>query len=293
MSASYTSPQTVPPAMIPGQSMLGILGQTLFPPVNTFMGDVMATSTDAEGPSIASSPVDQGSGRCAAGYRGRNSAADPGSTPMDVDGGNVTGAPEASGLSDPQGAESGIVVTYMQLQGGRLGPIQRTVTRAHLDVVFKFKAILQLLEQHASPNLPIFEYVFTQLALPRVVASTIGGMQAMETSAADPPVTSVTVPHQPAGEEHPDYLHIADAALKEAIITEWEQTISAISLADWPSKIDFQLLRNDYLPEHVLPVSYNRTLYGGAILHPKGLEKPQERGNLIGYITGMSDYRRM
>ncbi|KAI0730650.1 hypothetical protein C8Q76DRAFT_715649 [Earliella scabrosa] len=49
MSALYMSLQTVPPAVVPGQSTPGSLGQPPLPPVTTFLGDVMAASINAEG----------------------------------------------------------------------------------------------------------------------------------------------------------------------------------------------------------------------------------------------------
>ncbi|OJT07430.1 ATP-dependent DNA helicase PIF1 [Trametes pubescens] len=48
-----------------------------------------------------------------------------------------------------------------------------------------------------------------------------------------------------------------------------------------PGRINLPLLRNDHLPEHLLPTSYNREAYEGAILHPKGLKDRNVRGDLL------------
>ena len=47
-----------------------------------------------------------------------------------------------------------------------------------------------------------------------------------------------------------------------------------------PDTIDFSLLCNAQLPESVLPTSYDRAAYEGAILHPKGLLEPRQRRSL-------------
>ena len=94
------------------------------------------------------------------------------------------------------------------------------------------------------------------------------------------------------------HLAIASDELKKAIIKEWEHVMSTESLKEHvcaacarrtprermlyvkASKVDFSLLRNDALPVEVLPVSYNREAYNGAILHPKGLTVLAQRGDL-------------
>ena len=94
------------------------------------------------------------------------------------------------------------------------------------------------------------------------------------------------------------YLEVASEELKTAIIQEWEELMSTAALREHvcgscarrmprnmmlsvkPAKIDFSLLRNDHLPEHMLPVSYNRAAYGGAILHPKGLTSLNVRADI-------------
>ena len=94
------------------------------------------------------------------------------------------------------------------------------------------------------------------------------------------------------------YMEVASEELKRAIIQEWEQLMSTDALREHvccscarrlprnmmllvkPGKIDFSLLRNDHLPEHILPVSYNRDAYGGAILNPKGLTSLDARADI-------------
>ena len=94
------------------------------------------------------------------------------------------------------------------------------------------------------------------------------------------------------------YLEVASEELKSTIIREWEQVMSTQALREHvcascgrrmpsdamlfvrPGKVDFSLLRNDSLPEEVLPVSYNRHAYDGAILHPKGLTLLEHRSDI-------------
>ena len=94
------------------------------------------------------------------------------------------------------------------------------------------------------------------------------------------------------------YLEVASEELKTAIIREWEQLMSMEALREHvctscahrmpremmlfvkAAKIDFSLLRNDHIPEDVLPISYNRAAYGGAILNPKGLTSLQSRADV-------------
>ncbi|KAI0740113.1 hypothetical protein C8Q76DRAFT_598847, partial [Earliella scabrosa] len=185
----------------------------------------------------------------------------------------------------------------------------RNVTRRHLDVLFRFSAVNVSSVAHSASGLVAlgdmsmrscsqFEYVFSMLSAPR--KDSAPAAPAVSQTAADIAVAGDLTPAAPPEDTPPDhdYLQIADAALRKAIITEWEHSMSKTALQQWvcaacgcctstehilfvkPAKVNFSLLRNDYLPEDVLPVSYNRTAYGGAILHPKGLECREERGNL-------------
>ena len=94
------------------------------------------------------------------------------------------------------------------------------------------------------------------------------------------------------------FLEVASRELRHAIVREWEQAMSMAALSESvcaacgrsvrtqaitlvrPGKVDFSLLRNEYLPEHILPTTYSRTSYDGAILHPKGLQRRDVRGPL-------------
>ncbi|KAG1893083.1 uncharacterized protein F5891DRAFT_1131379 [Suillus fuscotomentosus] len=63
---------------------------------------------------------------------------------------------------------------------------------------------------------------------------------------------------------------------KSDIIREWQQKMSPESLkrelrSVEAAKIPLHLLRNDCLPEHTLPCTYDLELYGRAILYAKGL----------------------
>ncbi|KAI9062002.1 hypothetical protein FKP32DRAFT_1574682, partial [Trametes sanguinea] len=102
----------------------------------------------------------------------------------------------------------------------------------------------------------------------------------------------------PSQESDTAHLEVANAELRRAIIAEWEHTMSTASVTDTvcsvcarrtevskslfvkARKVDFSLLCNPGLPDMLQPTSYNREAYGGAILHPKGLTNPNERGDL-------------
>ncbi|OJT07088.1 ATP-dependent DNA helicase PIF1 [Trametes pubescens] len=97
-------------------------------------------------------------------------------------------------------------------------------------------------------------------------------------------------------EEDLSYLEIANEQLRQSIMLEWEQTMSTVRLKELvcgvcarrtppekilsvkAARIPFELLTNPALPEEVLPQSYDLAAYGGAILHPKGLEHLDKRG---------------
>ncbi|KAI0354167.1 hypothetical protein OH77DRAFT_1549184, partial [Trametes cingulata] len=94
------------------------------------------------------------------------------------------------------------------------------------------------------------------------------------------------------------YLNVADLELRRAIIAEWEEAMSLVSLRGAvcaacsrntplektlfvkPGRIDFALLCNPGLPEALKPVTYNRAAYGGAILNAKGLKRCDTRGDV-------------
>ncbi|KAI0689805.1 hypothetical protein C8T65DRAFT_588375, partial [Cerioporus squamosus] len=88
------------------------------------------------------------------------------------------------------------------------------------------------------------------------------------------------------------YLPVVDDTLRRFIIEDWQRTVttdrlrtqacaacargtppSDISLID-PGDIDLSLLRNDCLPEAVLPTTYAFELYENALLCPKGMSDP-------------------
>lgn len=103
----------------------------------------------------------------------------------------------------------------------------------------------------------------------------------------------------PIGDPDNAYLDVADATLRHAIVMEWENAMSAAALTDSvcavcgrltppegivaedPSRINLHLLRNEQLPLHVLPNSYNRDAYDGAIPHPKGLSDRNDRASVM------------
>ncbi|KAF8871656.1 hypothetical protein CPB84DRAFT_1692014, partial [Gymnopilus junonius] len=96
-----------------------------------------------------------------------------------------------------------------------------------------------------------------------------------------------------------EHLQPADDVLKESIIKEWEEVTShnnicmvvcsvcgimersALTAVMDAEDIELSLLRNDELPEAVLPTSYNFEAYDRAILNPKGLHKKESIGRMI------------
>ncbi|KAI0328315.1 hypothetical protein GY45DRAFT_1255266, partial [Cubamyces sp. BRFM 1775] len=181
----------------------------------------------------------------------------------------------------------------------------RRITSDHLESMFQFHAVSRepmkegLRAHQCQPVCSTTYYVFKSLRAPRgknqarvqpidyVIPDVFGGGLAGD---------QIRRTEENANPEA--YLDIADPELHRAIIAEWEQTMSLSALKtlvcaicgkctppngitlEEPDNIDFSLLRNDALPEHVLPVTYNRHAYGGAILHPKGLRCPEIRGPL-------------
>ncbi len=102
------------------------------------------------------------------------------------------------------------------------------------------------------------------------------------------------------------YLEVADEALRQSIIREWQGSVSTANLEQGvcapcgrhsprgrlqlvePSRFDLALLRNDALPAHVRPTSYAFDLYQHALLDPGGLPQPWA----LSAIDMCSDCRR-
>ncbi|KAH9897712.1 hypothetical protein C8Q73DRAFT_368893 [Cubamyces lactineus] len=136
-------------------------------------------------------------------------------------------------------------------------------------------------------------YVFRILKAPRKISSGHSNTIICHTEAAmagrpatgmgDPSATSVPVEVDPvANFDHESaYLELAGTTLRHTIIREcqWEQAMSMTSPKDvvcaicgrltppekatceQPSQVNLHLLRNDVLPEEVLPTTYNRAAY--------------------------------
>ncbi|KAI9069268.1 hypothetical protein FKP32DRAFT_1641248, partial [Trametes sanguinea] len=184
---------------------------------------------------------------------------------------------------------------YVVQEGGQTRMIPRAITQNHLDTLFQFKTVCDSYAVTAQPQAgdlmfraPLqqvltcsrsIDYVFHTLRSPRAASR-------QQPEPAEP--VDVELPSNGDTESY-ECLTVPDAELKHAIIAEWEQAMStsasleivcAACGRDTPPsriltvnahKIDFSLLRNDELPEHVLPTSYARSAYHGAILHPRGL----------------------
>lgn len=104
--------------------------------------------------------------------------------------------------------------------------------------------------------------------------------------------------HSASNEDSYDHLAPLDLDTKITTIKEWQEAMStkrlklvvcavcsrrvAISLSSWVagSEIQFSLLRNDSLPNEVLPKNYDMDIYEGAILNVKGLEFTHQIGHL-------------
>ena len=143
-----------------------------------------------------------------------------------------------------------------------------------------------------------FEYVFSLLATPR---KSFQQNSRTVVHQADPPHVDVAASSMTLTGDAPrpmDHLQVGDPQLRDMIIAEWEDVMSPLAMSECvcavcarctplskittmhPAEVDFQVLRNDFLPEYVLPVSYNRAAYDGAILHPKGLSDVHMRGDI-------------
>lgn len=120
-------------------------------------------------------------------------------------------------------------------------------------------------------------------------------------------VTSRAVPNLDDDEEDPssdingvndEHLNIASEELRLSIIDDWQTSMSSSSMRRRgcavcarltpenaverlnACSIPLELLRNDDLPEHILPTEYNLAAYDMAILHPPGLSKKASKGHL-------------
>lgn len=112
-------------------------------------------------------------------------------------------------------------------------------------------------------------------------------------------MSSEQIGDEEQGSTEDDYLEIADWGLKKTIISEWEEatktdaqkrlvcavcarrTLSS-EISSLPASVfPLHLLRNDELPEKVMPTTYNFTAYNRALLHPSGLENRERLGNIL------------
>lgn len=189
----------------------------------------------------------------------------------------------------------------------------RDIARVHgIKVPAKsgLQSVYNLLRSHACvTGCGNISYIFQILTAPRTTDNRgIPPLHRTETAmlptpAAFPTDTSHVVPlpvsNTLTSEEVNDaYLEVADDVLQQTIIREWQQAMSITAVTELvcavcarrtaperitfvkSSKIELSLLRNDRLPIEVLPTSYNRDAYGGALLHPKGLTNLTERGDM-------------
>ena len=159
--------------------------------------------------------------------------------------------------------------------------------------------LLAAMQEHlCDSHCASFEYVFSLLSSPRKTAkrNSSSYMQHSEPPQVDAVPSSTMLGAAPPCAA--DHLEVADVQLRDMIIAEWEDVMSHAATSECvcavcarcipvakittmhPDEVDFEVLRNELLPEHVLPVSYNRAAYDGAILNPKGLSDRQARGDL-------------
>ena len=168
--------------------------------------------------------------------------------------------------------------------------------------------MLGLLRMHnCSDSACDFEYVFEMLLTPRAPRAPsvvqppqhVEVLQVRDASLERHNDSHEEIVEDPNGQDtDSSYLDIPDDDFRDEIIREWQTEMSTCRVQDKvcavcgrctppkkiglmkPQDINFGLLRNDALSDYVLPVSYNRTAYGGAILHPKGLTRLDDRGDL-------------
>ncbi|KAH9895271.1 hypothetical protein C8Q73DRAFT_645718, partial [Cubamyces lactineus] len=152
-------------------------------------------------------------------------------------------------------------------------------------------------------NCLCFTYVFQMLSKPRPLRARETLMPSRNAGISPSPTVPVSAElHSPSeiGPENIEdgHLQIADHVLRRTIIEEWQASTSTVTLqhlvcavcarsmpaeyvtVEKPSRIDFTLLRNDALPPHVRPTSYNLEAYDGAILNPKGLKNTNVQGEI-------------
>ncbi|KAH9855863.1 hypothetical protein C2E23DRAFT_948009, partial [Lenzites betulinus] len=186
--------------------------------------------------------------------------------------------------------------------------IPRSISRAHLDTMFQFRFASCLQASHVGsaqskggdlvlmcslPEVIHVEYIFQVLSGPRAQASR--SRTRVKANDAVPPEREEPTQNS----EDDSYLDIVDSATRRAIIIEWEEAMSAASLTNLvcaicgrltpptlvtyenPHTLSLSLLRNDHLPTYVLPITYNRDAYSGAILHPKGLVNTESADNIL------------
>ena len=191
-----------------------------------------------------------------------------------------------------------IVEMYGHWRTGQL----RTLARCHgirIPARNSHTEIVETLRDHAcdSCNCSDVEYIFQMLSTVRRPAPERNTALNEEIELQPNHVEQTSDDTQGSLDNAP-YLEVADACLRDAIVTEWEQVMSTSALMDWvcavcarctpqakiiyvkPSKINFALLRNDALPDQVRPTSYNLQAYDGALLHPKGLTNSQARADM-------------
>ncbi|KAI0324866.1 hypothetical protein GY45DRAFT_1349194 [Cubamyces sp. BRFM 1775] len=180
---------------------------------------------------------------------------------------------------------------YILVEQGHLRPVQRSITRAHLDSMFQFKTVVNsyltscvlpiggLVSCGPLPKLMVcpstLQYVFRALSAPR--PSTKPGPEPDAPRAAEQCVANV-----PTDEEA--HLKTPDDELKREIMLvcaacgrDTPPSLITLVCAD---DLDLLLLCNHELPDRILPNSYNRDAYDGALLHPSGLTNVHGRDRL-------------
>ena len=165
-------------------------------------------------------------------------------------------------------------------------------------------AIIDVLREHECQESCLrVEYIFEMLAQVREVRKARRAVQPSSKECRREQRTTMQRARSldraaPEDDESTRHLEVADVGLREAIIKEWEQVMSTAALTEWvcaacarctpqakitfmkPSKAELALLRNDRLPECVLPKSYNIEAYDGALLHPNGMTNVAARAEM-------------
>ncbi|KAI0735672.1 hypothetical protein C8Q76DRAFT_766005 [Earliella scabrosa] len=174
-----------------------------------------------------------------------------------------------------------------------------------MNAVFKFKCALRLAKgQRLEAGDIIFKctYVFSML---KTVRRTLNHSETRVSSARIDTTTRRSAGNDDSsidgpcsGSNDPDDTpsngsiveDIASNGLKQAILKEWEHTMSVEQLTQLvcavcarmvdrekivivnPTKINLRLLQNNDLPSHLRPTSYAFDIYDQAILHPRDLQ---------------------